>query len=113
MKIIELGSLVEISAVVRTAPSLLDILVLKLKNETTNVLIEETITWYSHKGRIVFTFDPLPEDFSAGNKYEIQIFNQNTQQTIYLGKLLVVANGTDIQNYTPSKQRTQRFTTKG
>ena len=112
MKIVKLNSIVEISAVVRTAPSLLDVLVLKLKNETTNLLIELPLTWYIHKNRLVFTIDTIPADFKAGNKYEIEIFNETSSKIIYLGNLLVVKEDTDIQNYTPSKQKTQRFKTK-
>ncbi len=111
MKIVKLDSIIEICAVVRTAQTLLYDLVLKLRNETTDTVIDVKISWVFKRGRLRFFFEQ-PEDFSAGNKYEIEIKNEFTNDIVYRGKLLVVTEDTDIQNYTPSKQQTQRFKTK-
>ena len=66
-----------------------------------------TLTWVYLKNRLVFTLPNTNTDFSAGNKYQITIKNGST--TIYLGKMIVVTELTDIQNYTPSNQTTQRY----
>jgi hypothetical protein len=111
MKILELNKPIELGAVVRTAPTVGDNLILKLRNEFSNLLIEIPIVWSESKGRLVFSFD-TQTDFKAGNKYQLEIYNDTESQTIYFGKLLVVKEDTNIQNYTPSTQRTQRFKSK-
>lgn len=112
MLVIELNTDNSLSAVPRIAPSLSDILVFKWINEFSQVTGEIEMIWQFSKGRLTFGFDTLPDDFIAGNKYEISIFNSNTGTIIYLGKLIVVKENTDIQNYTPSTQQQQRFKTK-
>jgi len=75
------------------------------------LLIEIPITWSESKGRFVFSFN-LHADFKAGNKYQLEIYNQSTSETLYFGKLLIVKEDTNIQNYTPSNQITQRYKSK-
>lgn len=111
MKVLELNKPIELSAVVRTAPILGNDLILKLRNEFSNLLIEIPITWSESKGRLVFSFN-THADFKAGNKYQLEIYNDTESQTIYFGKLLIVKENTNIQNYTPSNQITQRFKSK-
>ena len=106
MKVIKLGSNVEISAVVRIAPIYWHNLALSARNETTNFVHNIALNWFIRKDRIVFTFD-IPTEFEVTNKYEITLYNETTSELIYRGKLIVVKQNTDIQNYTPSKQKTQ------
>lgn len=112
MLVIELNTDNSLSAVPRIAPALSDILVFKWINENTQLTGDIEMIWQFSKGRLTFSFDTLPSDFIAGDKYEISIFNETTSAIIYLGKLIIVKEDTDIQNYTPSTQQTQRFKTK-
>lgn len=108
MKVLKLNTPFEISAVLRIAPTQSDVLKMTIRNEVTDFVIEYTLIWTITNGRISFTLPSTP-DFKAGNKYEIFITNQNSSEIIYRGKMIVVKEDTDIQNYTPSKQITQRF----
>lgn len=112
MKIIRLNNDVKIGVVPRITPILTDELILKVRNEVSNLEMEIIVLFTIENERIIITFDVLPDDFIAGNKYEIEVYNETTLKTIYLGKLLIVKNDTDLQNYTPSKQRTQRYKAK-
>ena len=111
MLVVRLNSLVEVSAVPRIAPALSDTLKLTATNETTQIETIIYIEFYMYNGRLVFTFD-IPIEFKAGNKYEVEINNENTNTIIYRGKMIVINETTDIQNYTPSTQQTQRFKVK-
>lgn len=109
MKVIELDTPIELSAVVRTIPQMGDSINIILKNENSGLVIELPTTWTYSKQRLNFTFDIDP-DFKAGNHYQITL--KNGSNVIYLGNLLIVKQNTNIQNYTPSTQRTQRFKSK-
>jgi len=111
MKVLELNKPIELWAVVRTATITGENLILKLRNETNNLLIEIPIVWSVSRERLVFSFN-VHADFKAGNKYELEIYNQSTSESLYFGKLLIVKENTNIQNYTPSSQITQRFKSK-
>lgn len=109
MKVLKLNTPFEISAVVRTAPAQSDTLVLTVLNEFNQISFNYTLTWVVNNDRIEFTLPNTNPDLKAGNKYEIYINNTTTEDIIYRGKMIVVNENTDIQNYTPSKQVTQRF----
>ena len=111
MIVIELNTILKLSAVPRIAPFFSDSLVLKAIKETTQESINIELIHYMYNGRLVFTFD-IPDTFKSGDKLEISINNETTGAIVYRGKAIVVKEGTDIQNYTPSKQITQRFKTK-
>jgi len=59
----------------------------------------------------LFELPAITQDvaYFAGDKHEITITNTTTETVIYRGKMIVVKEDTDIQNYTPSTQTTQRF----
>lgn len=109
MKVLELNKPISIEAVVRFAPTTGDSLSLILRNEFTNLSLNLPLTWSIVKDRLVFSFD-MNADFNSGNKYQMEI--KNNTQTIYFGKLIIVKENTNIQNYTPSNQRPQRFKSK-
>jgi len=106
MKVIKLNTPFELSAVLRIVPTIGDVLIFTAINEFSQVEITQTLTWTIKNDRLLFTL-ASNVDFKAGNKYEISI--SNNTKIIYLGKMIVVNELTDIQNYTPSKQTTQRF----
>jgi len=72
-----------------------------LRNEMTNVLIDEKYTYSLVKGKVFLTINPN-SDFTAKNKYEVEV--KELGKTIYRGKVIYLEEGTDIQNY---NQRTQ------
>lgn len=109
MKIVYLDTPVELSAVVRTIPQAGDSINIILKNEVSGLVIDLPTTWTYSKQRLNFSFD-IDSDLKAGNHYQITL--KNGSNVIYLGNLLVVKQNTNIQNYTPSTQRTQRFKSK-
>ena len=111
MLVVELNTIIELGAVPRIAPALLDNLVMTALNESSQVSTDITIDGYMHNGRLIFTFD-IPLIFKLGDKYEVSIKIQTTGIIIYLGKMIVVKENTDIQNYTPSTQQPQRFKKK-
>jgi hypothetical protein len=106
MKVLKLNTPFELSAVVRTAPDYGDVLVFKAINEFSQVEIVQTLVWTKRNDRLSFIL-ASNIDFVAGNKYEISI--SNNSKVIYLGKMIVVKEITDIQNYSQSKQTTPRF----
>ena len=107
MKVLKLNTSFEISAVVRIAPVLGDVLKVTAINEFSENSKEYTLTWVYLRNRLTFTLPDTNTDFKASNKYEITI--KNGVNIIYLGKMIVVNQATDIQNYTPSSQITQRY----
>tara|TARA_R110000782_G_scaffold30243_1_gene75220 strand:- start:3 stop:329 length:327 start_codon:yes stop_codon:yes gene_type:complete len=107
MKVLKLNTPFEISAVVRVAPVLGDILTFTATNEVTDNTKDYVLEWEYTRKRLVFTLPNTNTDFAAANKYEITI--KNAETVIYLGKMIVVNEITDTQNYTPSNQITQRY----
>ena len=102
MKVVELNKDVQLRAVVRVAPNLSD----ELELITGSTVLP--LTWSTYNGRLVFGFD-TPANWKATDRFDFKIKNITTDSIIYIGKLIVVKEGTDIQNYTPSTQKTQRF----
>jgi hypothetical protein len=110
MKVIKLNQLEKFSCVPREYPNSTDNLSVKLVNELTNLSIELVFTFSLSASYLTIMITNIPTDFETGNKYEIMI-NNITQQdkTIYLGKLLIVDENTDIQNYDYQKQSNSRY----
>ena len=111
MKVIKIDTPFELSAVVRIAPSTGDIIDFKSRNEATDLEADFNINWEYTHSRLLFTLPAITQDvaYFAGDKHEITITNTTTDTVIYRGKMIVVKEDTDIQNYTPSTQTTQRF----
>jgi len=111
MKVIKIDTPFELSAVVRIAPTSGDIIDFKSRNEATDLEADFNITWEYTHGRLLFELPAITQDvaYFAGDKHEITITNTTTSTVIYRGKMIVVKEDTDIQNYTPSTQTTQRF----
>jgi len=110
MKIVELNTPVEVALIPRVMPLAGDLIDLTLKNETSNLVINLLTTWTRLKNRLVIYFDNTNADFKANNHYQMTL--KIGANVIYLGNLLIVKENTNIQNYTPSTQKTQRFKSK-
>ena len=111
MKVIKIDTPFDLSAVVRIAPTQGDIIDFKSRNEATDLEADFNITWEHTHGRLLFTLPEITSGvaYFAGDKHEITITNTTTSTVIYRGKMIVVKEDTDIQNYTPSTQTTTRF----
>lgn len=106
MKVLKLNTPFLIEAVVRDLPQSGDVLTFTAIEEFTQISTDYMIDWSINKGRLSFTL-PVNSFDKAGVKFEISIINNGN--IIYLGKMIVVNEDTDTQNFTPSKQTTQRF----
>lgn len=78
-------------------PQISDDLTIELRNEISNLAITETCNWVENLGRVYLTIPSPQVDFEIGNKYSIVVKNSTTP--IYYGKLIVLDEGTDIQNF--------------
>jgi len=107
MKVLKLNTPFEVSAVPRIALVSSDVLIFTARDEVTNESVDYTLDWSVINGRLVFELPNTNPDFIAGNKYEI--FIKRIDEIVYRGKMIIVKEDTDIQNYTPSKQTTPRF----
>jgi hypothetical protein len=107
MKVLKLNTPFEISVVPRIALVSSDELIFTARNEATGLSAEYTLFWSLINGRLNFELPDTNADFLAGNKYEIFITSNDV--IIYRGKMIIVKEDTNIQNYTPSKQTTPRF----
>jgi hypothetical protein len=79
------------------SPQISDDLIIELRNEISNLLIIEACNWTENLGRIYLTIPAPQVDFAIGNKYSFVIKNSTTP--IYYGKLTVLSESTDIQNF--------------
>ncbi|WP_165579367.1 hypothetical protein [Flavobacterium sp. ABG] len=80
-----------------------------LTNELTNTKIELSFTSIISGAYLTIILNTIPNDFTSGNKYAIEINNITSQSIIYLGKLMIVDENTDIQNYAYATQSNSRF----
>lgn len=110
MKVIELNTPVEVPLIPRVMPLMGDLITIQLINEFTNLVINLPTIWTYSKQRLIISFDENQSDFKIGNKYQITL--KNGANVIYIGNLLIVKENTNLQNYTPSSQITQRFKSK-
>jgi len=109
MKVIKLNQVEEFSCVPRIYPNPSDTLGVSLTNELTNAKIDLSFTSIISGAYLTIILNTIPSDFTSGNKYAIEINNITSQSIIYLGKLLIVDENTDIQNYAYSTQSNSRF----
>ena len=83
-----------------------DTLALSLRNEQTDLVISPDIT-FTVDGRLNITITEQPEDFISRNKYEVTV--KNSGDLIYLGKIIILDSGTDVQNYEYASQTNGKF----
>lgn len=106
MKVVFLNTPLKFSLIPRTYPLANDVLSLSLRKEIDNTILTPAFTFIvGQKLEITITNQPI--DFKPLNKYEIEIKNGN--EVIYLGRLQVLKEGTDTQNFEYGNQN-GRFT---
>lgn len=72
----------------------------------TDELLSPAFTFtITDKLNVRITTQPL--QFKTQDKYEITV--KNGSKTIYLGKMIVLESGTDVQNYKNSTQKNEKF----
>ena len=106
MKVLLLGSPLIFAVIPRVYPENGDTLILKLRNEISNLELTPEIL-FEVNDKLIITIASGPEDFKSQNKYEIEILND--ADVIYRGKLLILDHDTNIQNYEYGSQQNKRF----
>ncbi len=106
MKVLILGAPLKFTCVPRKYPIVSDALALVLRHENTETILTPTITFTTAEMLTVTITDTIPQ-FKAQTKFEIEL--KIEEETIYKGKLIVLEEGTDIQNYQYDSQSTGRF----
>jgi hypothetical protein len=77
-----------------------------LRNEVSQVVISQSVTWELIKGKVYVTLTS-DADFVTKNKYELEI--QDNEITIYRGKLMILEENTDLQNYDNETQSDKEY----
>jgi len=106
MKVLFLNEELIFKVVPRKYPSVNDEFILTFRNENTGVTFSPSYT-FEITDKLEITLPTQPTDFAIQNKYDIEIVNND--EIIYLGKLIVLESGTNIQNYEYGSQSTSRF----
>lgn len=107
MKVLFLTEALTFFLIPREYPNLGDSLTLSLRNEFSDDVITPAITFETVGKQLLITITEQPTDFKTQNKYEATL--KNGSNIIYLGKLIVLDAGTDIQNYQYNTQTNVRF----
>lgn len=79
---------------------------LTLRNELTDVEISPEIT-YTIDNKLNITITTEPTDFAIQNKYEFTL--KDGDYLLYCGKLIVLKQDTDVQNYEYNTQKDEYF----
>ena len=106
MKVLFLDSDLDFKVIPRTYPTITDNLLVTLRNEQTDLTFNVDTT-FTIDNYLNISILSQPIDFKVQNKYELTI--KNNGSTIYLGKLIVLKEGTDIQDYTYKTQNNEYF----
>lgn len=106
MKVLFLDTPLIFKLIPRKYPDVTDTLTLELRNENTNLIITPTISFLV-ADKLSITVLEQHSDFKTQNKYEITLLNSS--EIIYKGKLIVLEQGTDLQNYNYGSQTTSKF----
>lgn len=106
MKVLFLSEVLIFSAIPINYPLETDNITLSLRNEQTDVIITPEIT-FTVTDKLNITITAQPADFKTQNKYEVNI--KNGSDLIYLGRMIILESGTDVQNYKYSTQSNGKF----
>ena len=106
MKVLFLNTPLIFKVVPRVYTFQSDNISLYLRNEMTNEAITPEIT-YTLDNYLNVTIVDQPTDFAIQNKYEVIIYNDN--DVIYMGKMIVLKEGTNVQDYEYKTQNNEYF----
>jgi hypothetical protein len=106
MKAVFLNTPLTFSLIPRIYPSLSDELLLTLRKEIDNTILTPEFT-FTVDEKVNITITTQPDNFKILDKYEIELTNES--EVIYLGKLVILKEGTNTQNFEYGTQN-ERFT---
>lgn len=96
MKVLFLNTPLKFSVIPRVYPLSNDSLSLTLRKEINNIILTPEFT-FSVGQKLEITLTEQPIEFAILDKYEIEIKNDN--EVIYLGKLQILKEGTNTQDF--------------
>lgn len=105
MKVLLLNTPFIFSVIPRKYPNFGDNLILGLRDETSEIINNPVITWNTDN-QLNITIDPSVV-FITQTKYEVILINNG--ELIYQGKMIILDQNTDVQNYTYGSQTTSQF----
>lgn len=105
MKVVYLDTLLKFSLIPRKYPLNTDTISLSLRREIDNAVLTPDIT-FSVGQKLEITITTQPIEFKILDKYEIEV--KNGSELIYIGKLQILKEGTNTQNFEYGSQN-QRF----
>lgn len=110
MKVIKINTDNSFSCIPRVYPKIGDSLKLELINELTKEVLNISFTYSVLNTYLTIVINTVPKQLENGAKYAISITNMSQNNVVtYNGKLMVVDENTDIQNYEYTKQSESIF----
>jgi hypothetical protein len=106
MKVLFLNAVLDLYLIPTEYPIATDTLTLEFRNEFTDVKTVSPVS-FEITERLKITITTQPADFKIRSKYEIEL--KNGTDIIYMGKAIVLASGTDVQNYEYNSQPNARY----
>lgn len=106
MKILFLNTDYKITLVPKVEIIESDNLTITLRNEMTKVLTDNIDFTFEINGNYIeITLENLPIGAKAKDKFEFEV--KKGAISVYIGKVLVLTDGTNVQNYTNERSRFQ------
>lgn len=106
MKALFLNTPLKFSLIPRKYPLANDVLSLSLRKEIDNTILTPAFTFIVGQ-KLEITITTQPASFAILDKYEIEL--KNGSEIIYLGRLVILKDGTNTQNFEYETQN-GRFT---
>jgi len=105
MKVLFLDNPLKISLIPRKYPLPNDVLTLTLRKEMDDTILTPAFTFIVGQ-KLEITITTQPVQFKVLDKFDFELKNGN--EVIYLGKIQILKNGTNTQNFEYGSQN-QRF----
>lgn len=105
MKVLFLDTPLKISLIPREYPLSNDVLLLSLRKEIDNTILTPAFT-FSVGQKLEITITTQPIEFNILDKWEFEL--KNGSEIIYLGKIQILKEGTNTQNFEYGNQN-ERF----
>lgn len=108
MKVIYLNKPYDINLVPRIYPEVEEELTLELRNESSDLTFQPEIAWIAGNSLTVTITSGVPlGEFQSMDKYEMTL--TNGLSIVYKGKLIIVDETTNVQNFIYTDQSNSRF----